>query len=273
MLEHGERRDGDQEYGGTDQHARRNERRGAVARSRQQQCRTRHDEYQLGGRPNGDVHDHAGGRLHARHAAQAGQPHTGEITADARNRQKRVDGFANPTNPDNGGDIRTSRWRQQLAPGERAHQQWNQMEQGDGKEPPPNDVQRVNHVRGAAGDDQVKHKQKAASGGDDQRTTYRSEPSFGHARGSLSPCGEGYHLVGEGSAGESSAEVAMSYTSDGCPVGRWLVRTGPKPGDSTEPEIHRLGGIILHARYLPDIRRATALPVMRLWLSWKALPH
>jgi hypothetical protein len=32
----------------------------------------------------------------------------------------------------------------------------------------------------------------------------------------------------------------MSYTSDGCPVRRRLVRPGPKPGDSTEPEIHRL---------------------------------
>jgi hypothetical protein len=44
------------------------------------------------------------------------------------------------------------------------------MKQGDGEEPPPNDVQRVNHVRRAVGDDQVHHKQKAAGGADDQRT-------------------------------------------------------------------------------------------------------
>jgi hypothetical protein len=69
--------------------------------------------------------------------------------------------------------------------------------------------------------------------------------------------------------GEPSAAIAMSYTSDGCPVGRRLVSTRPKPGDSTKPEIHRLMEIILHTRNLPNIRGTTALPVIRLWFSGK----
>jgi hypothetical protein len=82
---------------------------------------------------------------------------------------------ADPADPEDGGDRRAGRRGQQLAPGERAECQRNEMVQGDGDEPPANDEHGAGDVGGPAGDDQVNDQQKAAGAADEQRSTKPSE--------------------------------------------------------------------------------------------------
>ncbi len=187
MLEQHECRDRDEEDGHADHHHRRDGERAVVGRAHQQQSHARQYEHQLGRHADRGVDHHARGRRGARHSAQMDEAHAGDIAADARNRQQRVDGFTDPADPDDGEGMRTRGSGQQLPPRQRAEGQRDKVEQGYRDEPPAHHQHRMSHLRSTAVDDQIDDQQEPERTGDDQRK-----------RDDLSPSGDAFRALNMG---------------------------------------------------------------------------
>ena len=116
MLNQHERGDRRKKHGEANQHDPRHQERRLLGRLAQQKRHADHDKQQLRHDPDGDVDDHSGRGLRARHAALMNEPCARQIATDGGHGQERADRFSDPAVPDRTDNARTTRQRQQLTP-------------------------------------------------------------------------------------------------------------------------------------------------------------